>query len=192
MRLVTGRSGAGKSWKMDLQPSFLCSHCWAALKQGTNSCNHVTWAVVYQAAVVNVRNTDQTGKREHTCWVDYWLNELRPNRQIWSAFSRLLLINWGGGSCWWIANKTSLLFCYGCAWLLTRAVDLFSEFNCGSFKCCSLEWKTITLRSVSASSVITSCEVCNKDGIQAFSPQLSLFNPVVFLSPSLIPTMPPS
>ena len=90
-------------------------------------------AELQRAAVVNVSecaNTKQTGEREHTCRVGYWLNELRPNRQIWSAFSRLLLFNWGGGSCWRRVNKTSLLFCCSWAWLLTRAVDSFCESDC--------------------------------------------------------------
>lgn len=65
---------------------------------------------------------------------DHWLNELWPNRQILSDFHRLFLINWGVGSCWLIVNKTSLLFSSVCAWLLTRAVDLFAIYNCGSFE----------------------------------------------------------
>ncbi len=147
----------------------LCSHYWVALKQGTKPCNHFSGATLYWAAVINESdcvNTKQTGEREHTCWVDYWLNELRPNRQIWSAFSRLLVINWGGGSCWRIVNKTSLLFFFSRAWLLTRAVDFFCEFTRRSRE---LLWEAYQFH---LSSEVVRC--FNKDGIKAFSPWLSL------------------
>lgn len=112
--------------------SLLCSHYWVALKQSTKPGNHLSGANLCRAAVINVTNcvnTKQTGDTEHMCCVNYWLNELQPTDGSHLLFSRLLLINLGGGSCWRMVKKTSLLFFFSYAQLLTRAANVFYECN---------------------------------------------------------------
>lgn len=53
------------------------------LSKATKPCHHFTGANLSWAAVMDVCNcvkTKQTGEREHTCWVDYWLNESRTKQ----------------------------------------------------------------------------------------------------------------
>lgn len=135
-------------------------HYRGAVKQGTKPCNRF---MLYQEAVLNVsncENTNRTDNRERSRWVDYWLKELRLNRQVRSAFSRRPLINWSGGSCWWIVNKTSLLFCFGGTWLLSRAVDLFSKWiNVRPSNAALMSKRQLLWEVHQPSSITTSCKV---------------------------------